>query len=40
MVIVAIITNDLLTLRWLDYPREPIKARRRHEVALPFANQQ
>jgi hypothetical protein len=32
------ITNDLLTLRWLDYPREPIKARRRHEVALPFAS--
>jgi hypothetical protein len=38
--VVTAITNDLLTLRWLDYPREPIKARRRHEVALPFANQQ
>ena len=36
--VVTAITNDLLPLRWLDYPREPIKARRRHEVALPFAS--
>jgi hypothetical protein len=37
--VVTAITNDLLTLRWRDYPRDPIKARRRHEVALLFAGQ-
>jgi len=37
---VTAITNGLLTLRCIDYPREPITPRRRHEVALPFANQQ
>jgi hypothetical protein len=36
--VVMAVTNDLLTLRCIDYPREPITPRRRHEVALPFAS--
>ena len=34
--IVTEITGEMLTLRWRDYPRQPLVARRRHQVALRF----
>ena len=34
--IVTEITGEMLTLRWRDYPRQPMVARRRHQVALRF----
>ena len=34
--IVTEINGEMLTLRWRDYPRQPMVARRRHQVALRF----
>ena len=35
--IVTEISGEMLTLRWRDYPRQPLVARRRHQVALRFS---
>ena len=34
--IVTEINGEMLTLRWRNYPRQPLVARRRHQVALRF----
>ena len=34
--IVTEVTGDVLTLRWRDYPRQPVVARTRDQVALLF----
>ena len=34
--IVTEINGEMLALRWRDYPRQPMVARRRHQVALRF----
>jgi len=37
--VIVKVKGDLLTLRWRDYPDDPVFARRRHQIALfDFAN--